>query len=56
MHSCAERGGYSDVAKLLLQAGADPNIADNWGKTPLAWAKLNDYKDIVNLLGNAGAR
>ena len=27
--------GQVDVAKVLVQAGADINIVDNWGKNPL---------------------
>lgn len=47
---------HINVVKLLLDGGADPNIADEFGKTPLWYASA--YKgniDIVNLLLENGA-
>ena len=28
-------GGHKDAVKILLDRGADPNIEDSWGETPL---------------------
>jgi ankyrin repeat protein len=39
-----------DTAELLLQNGADPNIVDIQGKTPLMYAVANDNLDGVLLL------
>lgn len=50
-------GGALEVAKILLEAGADPNSADEEGATPLAIAAGNrDRVDIVQLLLDHGAR
>jgi ankyrin repeat protein len=32
-------GGYAPVVRALLEKGADPTIADSWGKTPMDVAK-----------------
>ncbi len=45
----------SDVAKVLLQSGADPNITDNRGWTPVHWALNYNRDDLVLLLGEFGA-
>ena len=47
--------GHSHVAKLLLDAGADPNKERNDGATPLFCAAAEGHTDIVLLLLNAGA-
>jgi ankyrin repeat protein len=43
------------VVKLLLNAGAEVNIAGTSGYTPLQSASIQGYKEIVNLLLSAGA-
>jgi ankyrin repeat protein len=35
---------------LLTRSGADPNIKDNGGQTPLSWAIDNGHKAIIKLL------
>lgn len=45
----------SDVAKLLIQVGADPNIKDDRGWTPVHWALNYNRHDLVLLLGKSGA-
>ena len=45
----------SDVAKLLLGAGADPNIADINGDTPVSAAAILGNLFMVKLLMEAGA-
>ena len=51
-------GGNRHVAtlKALVDAGADVNLADRSGSTPLALAKGRGYREMVALLQKAGAR
>lgn len=42
--------GEYDAAKLLIDAGADVNMKDIVGKTPLDYAIENGHEDIVDLL------
>ena len=52
----AARYGREPVAKVLLAAGADPNVKDaKFGGTPLHWAAVNGYPGIVKLLLDKGA-
>jgi ankyrin repeat protein len=48
--------GRLDVVRLLLNRGADPNIADSAGRTPLQQAKQDNLREIAALLQGAGAR
>ena len=52
---CAARYGYLDIIKLLLKAGANPNIKDSSGNTALIWVSINGHLNIVRLLLKAGA-
>lgn len=56
----ATEKGDTDLVKLLLDAGADPNSTPLYwaslsGPTPLHWASKNGEEDVVRLLLNAGA-
>ena len=51
----ASRFGLTDVVARLLKGGANPNIADDWGGTPLSASSEGGYNDITLLLLNAGA-
>jgi len=44
-----------EIAKLLLAAGADPNLASARGRTPLTAAVLAKKLELAELLLNAGA-
>lgn len=44
------------VVELLINAGADVNLADSQGVTPLAHARQRGYTQIIELLQNAGAQ
>ena len=46
----ASRDGHADVARLLLEAGADPTISDKDGHTPLSHARQNKHPACVALL------
>lgn len=45
-----------EMVQLLIDYGADVNLADFEGKTPLYRAKERGYEEIVRILENAGAR
>ncbi|PMD61429.1 ankyrin, partial [Hyaloscypha bicolor E] len=48
--SIAARMGHGDVVALFLTKGHALNIEDNFGRTPLWWAKKNGYLEIADLL------
>jgi len=51
----AERGRF-EVAKLLVEAGADVNNADTfYGFTPYIWAKSGGHQELVEFLESHGA-
>ena len=43
-------------ARALVEAGADVNIADRQGTTPLQHARRRGYVEMARILENAGAR
>jgi ankyrin repeat protein len=47
---------HTECVRLLLEAGADPNLADGGGVTPLQHARRKGYAGMVWLLEAAGAR
>ena len=47
---------HVEVVRLLVEAGADVNLADGQGVTPLAHAKQSGYDEMVAILREAGAR
>ena len=47
--------GLDAGAKILLKHGADPNLPDNTGRTPLHLAYAAERQDMVNRLLEAGA-
>jgi uncharacterized protein len=46
---------HTEVVRLLVQAGADVNLADGDGVTPLAHARQRGFEEMVAILENAGA-
>ena len=50
----AAREGHNDVVKLLLDRGAEPNMANQHGDTPLSCALQNGHMDVVNILTENG--
>jgi ankyrin repeat protein len=48
--------GYTDVAKLLLDSGANHNLISDTGRTPLEIARAMDYEQIAELLCKHGAK
>jgi ankyrin repeat protein len=47
---------HTEIVRLLVEAGANVNIADRDGATPLAHAKRSGYSGMVRILSAAGAR
>jgi ankyrin repeat protein len=47
---------HTDIVRLLVEAGANANIGDRDGVTPLAHARKSGYSGIVRILTAAGAR
>ena len=46
---------HTEVVRLLVEAGADVNLADSNGITPLAHAKYRGHESIIQILLEAGA-
>jgi ankyrin repeat protein len=44
------------MVECLLAHGADPNVKDHHGMTPLKMAKLSKKEPLVNLLVSHGAQ
>jgi len=55
LHACIALGNSVDVARVLVEAGADVNAAAAGGYAPLHLAASNGNRDIVMLLLERGA-
>lgn len=53
----AAREGHEEVVRILLAAGARPNVqtGDLHWKPPILWAAINGHSGVVRLLLDAGA-
>jgi hypothetical protein len=51
----ATTGGHIEVARALLQAGANARKSNDIGRTPLHWASQKGHLEIVRALLEAGA-
>ncbi len=47
---------HTKVVRFLVDSGADVNLADGEGVTPLEHAQESEYKEIVQILEDAGAK
>jgi ankyrin repeat protein len=47
---------HREVAKLVLDAGANPNLADKDGVSPLAHARKRGQNEVAKLIAAAGGR
>lgn len=50
-----ELTGRKKVAELLIEKGADVNVTDYKGQTPLMYTAINDIKELAELLISKGA-
>lgn len=52
------RGGprHTRCVKLLVEAGADPNVADRQGRTPLALARSRGFSAMADIIAARGGR
>jgi len=48
--------GALEIVRLLLENGADPNLASKAGQTPLQLATAEGHEEIAALLRSFGAR
>lgn len=53
--SLAAFEGDKEIARLLIDNGADVNMRDEWGETPLRSASVSGNLDLVDLLLDEGA-
>lgn len=53
---CDGGRSHTEVVRLLVGAGADVNLADGEGVTPLEHARQRGYEKIFRILQSAGAR
>lgn len=47
--------GHDQLVSLLLSHGANPNILNDRGQSPLAGAVFKDEKEVINALLEGGA-
>lgn len=52
---CAAKSNHFELVKYLLEKKADPDLADEYDFTPLAYAVINNNKNLINLLLSYGA-
>jgi len=46
----AAQKGHHEIARILLDAGADPNLTHIFNQSALIYAASNNHPDIVDLL------
>lgn len=56
LHIVAQHWDDPELARALLEAGADPGAEDDYGWTPLRLAEKGGHVKVVALLREAGAK
>lgn len=46
--------GHADTVKMLLEKGADPNVLNDRGQSPIAGAVFKGEDEVVRLLWEVG--
>jgi ankyrin repeat protein len=49
----AARYGHTELLRLILEHGANPQLKDNVGKTALDWAANSEQKEAIEILRQA---
>ena len=47
---------HTGIVRMLVEAGANVNIADREGVTPLAHAKRHGFREMARILEGRGGR
>ncbi|KAK8246888.1 ankyrin repeat protein, partial [Phyllosticta capitalensis] len=55
MHLAIDYANIDELVKMLLDKGADINMKNNWGETPLYGAAARGYEESVRALLNGNA-
>ena len=50
------REGHAECMQHLLKNGADPNICDKGGRSPLYWTSFHAHIDCARILKEGGAK
>ena len=52
----AAQHGYTEIVKMLLDAGADPNMRGTHGFTALGLVMQHGHQETIQLLKSVGAK
>ena len=50
------REGHAECMQLLLKKGANPDICDKGGRTPLYWTSFHAHAECARILKEGGAK
>ena len=52
----AARNGHKEIAELLIAKGADVNVKNEDGETPLDWANWSSHAETADILCKHGGK